>query len=415
MTDPALLGQTVFTANGGITNVPTAAQLATFAPLSNTPRRIDKDLQAPYSVQSVFSMDRTLPLRSSLSVTFVVSRTLHSIRLRNINAPVCPNNQVCPTGLTSAQVQALRPNPAAGNVYEYESSGYSNSQRLNFSFNSRLSTKINIFSNYSLSFQKSNVDFGGFPAYSYDLTGEYASSAFNARHSVVLGGSIGLPYGFRMSPFVIISSGRRFNITSGVDANYDSQFNERPTYTALFATCQKLSLTNAFCNSNGISNVNDIIPRNYGQGPGSFNMNMNLSKTISFGGSKAKVADNGQGGGRGNGGGGGNRGGGGGGGPQMVMVGGGGGGGGGMAGMFGGGGDANKKYSLTFGMNVTNILNHVNQSNPTSSLTSPSFGKSISSGGGGFGFFGGGGGGGGFGGGGSSANRKVDLSLRFSW
>ena len=73
-------------------------------------------------------------------------------------------------------------------------------------------------------------------------------------------------------------------------------------------------------------------------------------------------------------------------------------GGGGNMMMMGGpaGGDARKPYQLTVGINVTNLFNTVNFSNPVSSLSSPSFGQYRSTGGG-FGFFGGGGGG--------SANR----------
>jgi hypothetical protein len=87
------------------------------------------------------------------------------------------------------------------------------------------------------------------------------------------------------------------------------------------------------------------------------------------------------------------------------MGGGGGGrGGGGGGGMFGGG-DTRAPYNLTFGLNVQNLLNTVNLGTPVGSLTSPSFGRSRSTGGG----FGG------FGGGGGSANRRIDLSLRFAW
>jgi hypothetical protein len=140
--------------------------------------------------------------------------------------------------------------------------------------------------------------------------------------------------------------------------------------------------------------------------------NLNLSKTWGFGGSTPKVASNSGdsgNGGRGNrgggnrGGGGGNRGGGGGG-PQVVMA----GGGGGPMMMMGGGGpmggDARKPYQLTFGINVQNLFNTVNLNAPVSQLSSPSFGQ-IRGAGSGFGFFGGGG----------SANRRIDLSLRFSF
>jgi hypothetical protein len=56
-------------------------------------------------------------------------------------------------------------------------------------------------------------------------------------------------------------------------------------------------------------------------------------------------------------------------------------------------------------VNVQNLFNTVNLGTPVGSLTSPSFGRSRSTGGG-FGFFGGGGG---------SANRRIDLQARFSW
>jgi hypothetical protein len=354
-------------------------------------------------------------------MTYAFSRSLHLLRQRNINAPVCPNALVCPFSptqrLTQAQVNALRPDPTRGNVYQMESSGYSQAQMLAVGFRSNLHPRINLNGGYTLSFAEGDTDSLssprfvinsiGFPAYSYDLSNEYAPSAFNARHSLFLVGSVGLPLGFRLNTILFASTGRRFNITAGEDRNYDALFFERPTFAQLANRCQELGLTESYCDIAG-QDPNAIIPRNYGRGPGSFNMNMNLSKTFGFGGSKNRAAaastnDQPQPGAQtpGNrGGGGGNRraGGGGGGGPVRQ-------GGGGPGGFFGGGGDTGKPYNLTLGVNVQNIFNTVNLSTPVGSLTSPSFGRSRSTGGG-FGFFGGGGG---------SANRRVDLTMRFSW
>jgi hypothetical protein len=75
-----------------------------------------------------------------------------------------------------------------------------------------------------------------------------------------------------------------------------------------------------------------------------------------------------------------------------------------MGGPFGGG-DGRSRYQLTVGVNVQNLFNTVNFSNPVGVLSSPSFGQYRSTGGT-FGFFGGGGG---------SANRRVDLSVRFNF
>lgn len=424
---PSILGQAVFT-NSGVTNIPTIAQLS---PRASIPYRIDKGLQAPYSIQSVVSIERTLPWRgSSISATYVNGRALHNLRIRNINAPVCPASIVCPALATDYQL--LRPDPTQGNIFQYETSGYSNTNQLNVNFRAAIGTKINFFGNYGFGITKGDTDstsgrgFGGFggtsfPVYSYDLSGEYAETTGSVRHSFFTGGSVALPWGFRANPTIIISSGRRFNITSGVDSNRDSLTTERPTYGELKNACDQRKLTASYCNVSGISNLNAVIPRNYGIGPGSFVVNMNLSKTFGFGGPKESARNNqgnqqgnqqgnnqggnnrGNNGGGGNrGGGGGNRGGGGGGGQQVIMM--GGGGGGGMM-MMMGGGDTPKPYNLQLGINVNNLFNNVNLSNYQGAITSPLFGQPTSIGGG-FGMFGGGGG---------SANRTVRLSARFSW
>ena len=403
--NPVILGQPIFT-NSGVTNVPTAAQLT---PISSIPYRIDDNLQSPYSIQSVFSVERQLPFRSNFSATFVHARSLHTLRIRNINAPVCPPTFACPTDQNA--IQLLRPDTTQGNIYQYESSGYSTTTQLVLNFNTRLNNRFTLFGNYiigdargdtdSISSPRFQVNAVGFPAYSYDLSGEEAPAAFNARHTIFMGGSIGLPWGFRLSPMISYNSERRFNITSGVDSNRDSIFSERPTYSQLKAACDANGLTTSYCDISGIGNPNSTIPRNYGIAPNSFTVNMGLNKTFGFGGSKASAGAQqgrtGNQGAGGNSGGGGNRGGGGGnrggGGPQVVMMGGGG-------GMFmGGGGNEAKPYNLSLGVNVSNLLNNVNFGAPQGSLTSPSFGRSTSSGGG---FFGGG-------------SRRINLSLRFSW
>ncbi len=416
--NPAVLGQAVFT-NGGVTNVPTISQLN---PRASIPFRVADDLQVPYSIQSVVSIERQLPFRSTFSATFINSRSLHTLRTRNTNAPVCPGIAGCGTADLAA-IRLLRPDTTRDDTYTIESSGYSNTKQLVFNASTRFNNRITLFGNYILSDSKGDTDSlssprfqintVGFPAYSYDLSSEYGSSAFNARHTFFMGGSVSMPWGIRLSPTIIYSSERRFNIVTGTDSNRDSVTFERPTYTQLSERCIARGITDSYCDISGIANPSTtIIPRNYGITPGSFVVNLGFNKNFGFGGSKAQAATTGQGaqngtqtagnrgdggGNRGGGGGGGNRGGGGGGGPQMVMMGGGGG--------FFGGGDVRKPYNLSIGVNVRNLFNNVNLGTRQGFLTSPVFGQSTNTGGG-FGFFGGGGG---------SANRRVDLSARFNW
>ena len=344
------------------------------------------NLQTPYSIQSAASIERLLPKRSTIAATLLISRSLHTLRQRNINAPICSNTQDCST-LTIHQIQLLRPDSASGNIYQVESGSYSNTQQVLIRFNTRLNPLITLFANYTLSFSKgTNDSFSGgnvsaivsnFPAYSYDLNDEYAPSSFIARNSLFISSSVNLPWGFRMNPTVMFSSGRQFNIVTGLDTNRDSVFTERPTYTVLSARCEALGLTNSFCNTEGISNPDTmIIPRNYGKGSGSFIVNMNLSKTFGFSLSKSKIQKSGLGlnnqtmgnnqtlnrraGSR------------------SVSI-----------------RDRIKPYNLTIGVNIQNLLNNVNFTYVEGNLSSPFFGRAMSAGG--------------------SANRRIELSASLNF
>lgn len=412
VTDPALLSQVVFDANGNASNVPTVEQIRQFLPETNTIRTIASDLQAPYTIQAALGVERQLPWNINVSGFYIWSRNLNVLRSRNINAPVCPTPTTCPDATNNPDVlNVLRPNPFAGDIYQYETSGRLDQQQVIFNFRATVNPMISFFGNYRLGFAKGDADGGGgfggffgggsgFPAYSYDLSGEYGRSAFDIRHNVVFGGSFTAPWDIRLNPFIIFRTGSPFNIISGEDTNGDGQFAERPTYAELSQACISRGLTFDFCDISGIADPNAIIPRNYGRGPSFFNVSLGISKNFGFGSSPdapraASQGDNNQGGGiAGAGGPGGGRGG------RGGF--GGGGGRGGRGGM--GGGSERKPYNLNLGVRFNNLFNTVNEGNPVSSINSLLFGQPVASAGG-FGF----------GGGGGSGNRRVELQARFSW
>ncbi len=380
----ALLNQPVFGVSG-VTNVPTAAQILAALPQSNTIRTVAPDLQSPYTMQTALGVERQLPFKTTFTAFYIASRNLHLLRTRNINAPICPQNINCNN--------APRPLAGQGNLYEYESSGVLNQQQLIFSVNTRFSQKYSLFTNYRLGYAKSDTDgAGSFPSYTYDLSGEYGRSSLDVRHNLIIRGSINAPYKFNFSPFIIASSGRPFNLTSGVDSNGDTLFTERPTFAAVASRCAALNLTNSFCDVSG-QNGSAIVPRNYGRGPMFFSTNLRIDRTFGFGGAKTSAAttpdrETGPGGGGFPGGGGrGGRG-----------------GGGGGRGGFGGGGEGSSPYNLTLGMQFSNIFNNVNFNTPVGNLSSSRFGQSTSTSGG-FGF----------GGGSNSGNRRIELQARFSF
>lgn len=380
----ALLAQPVFTLNG-VTNVPTPQQILAVLPGSSTTRLVSPDIRTPYTMQAAFGVERQLPAKTTLAAFFIASRTQDQLRSRNINAPICPENINC--------LSAPRPDPTAGDIQQFESTGKLTQKQVILNFRTMFNPKISLFGNYRLGFANGDTD-GSFsyPAYSYDLTGELGRSSFDTRHSFMIGGSITVPWGISFNPFITAFSGRPFNITRGTDSNGDGVLTERPTFGELRNRCNELSLTSAFCDI-GSNDPTAIIPRNYGVGPSYFGVNLRVSKTFSFGGEGSGRSGSSDAGHRG---------------PGMMMGGGGGGGRhGGGGGPMGGGGGGNGKYSLTIGVNASNLLNRVNLGAPVGSLSSSRFGQSVSTGGG-FGGFGG------FGGG-SGPNRRIELQTRFSW
>ena len=242
------------------------------------------------------------------------------------------------------------------------------------------------------------------------MSTEYGRASGDIRHRFVMTGNIRAPWGISLNPFIIVQSGRPFNITLGRDINGDTLNTERPALAPAGADCS--DVTNIKCTPYGNFKLtfapgDVMIPRNFAEGPGSTTVNLRVSKTFSFG-SEASSAqanrtesnqgnqgdqqgndrtafdDDGRrhgrwrsrrwrgGGGRGGGGGGGGRG---------------GFGGGGGGGFGGGGGNTGGRYGLTFSLNFNNILNHTNLANPVGNLGSLLFGQSTSTAGG-FGGFG---------------------------
>jgi hypothetical protein len=351
---------------------------------TRTVRQIDPRLRAPRTWQSAVSVERQLTKTANLTVTYLNSRGTDQLLSQNVNAPLPGTFDPADPTL------AVRPIAGAGNIYQYRSEGVFRQNQLIVNSNVRMA-KLMLFGSYVLNYANADTSGAGyFPSTPYDHAADYGRAAFDVRNRVTLGSSFQLPHGFRLSPFLVASSGSPYNITLGQDLNGDSIFNDRPA----FATAASTSIRATSLGTFDLLPVagDPLVPLNYGTGPAQFTANLRVSKSFAFGpevkstgGQQRRGAG---GGGRGGFGGGGGR---------------------GARGGFGrpegaGGPDgqaaASRKYQLTLSAYARNLFNNVNAAPPIGTLSSPLFGQSNALAG--------------FGGNGP-ANRRVDLQLQFSF
>lgn len=355
--------------------VPSTDELDTFAQPQS--RRVKSlNLRGIRSARFMFTVERLLPKNIKLSITYFHSRSSRMMRTVNINAPLGG------TFIPGQPDSGVRPlGNAAGNIFEYQSTGRSIGNTLAFNVNGNLKA-LSFWGGYNLN-KARNTDQGasGSPFDAYDFSEEWARTPWGTLSFMYGGGSYQLPRGFSVNMFMLASSGPPFNIITGQDTNGDTLFTERPA----FAT--NLNKPGVVVTPLGAFDPNPepgqtIIPRNIGRGPGYASVNLNLAKVFKFGpaiepkspppSGTPKTTDAGAtqtpssp--------------------PPKPPV--------------------QRPYSLTFSASINNIFNRNNQGAPVGNMASPYFLKSAS---GSNNFF--------FGpGGGSGGNRTVTLRVRFSF
>jgi len=347
---------------------------------------LDPNFKSPYVAQLALSVERQITKASTVTVSYLHSHGERQLIADNINAPL-PG-----TFGSSEPTSGVRPLGNIGNVFQFTSAGKYEQNQLIVNFNVRASSRLSLFGFYTLGFADANTSGpGSFPSNSYDLNQDWGRASYDVRNRLTIGGNISLPYGIGLSPLLIESSGRPFNISLGQDLNRDSIFNDRPAF-ALPGVSSTLATDFGDFDVDPLLGQ-PIIPANYGSGPAQFTMNLRVSKTFGFGESTS-----GQRSGRPDVGGGPS--------PDGAD--------GGPApgpGPFGAGGRGGRsspggsssenahRYNLTFSAQVHNIFNTVNLASPIGDLESPLFGRSISLAGGPFNS--------------ATANRRIFLEMAF--
>jgi hypothetical protein len=242
------------------------------------------------------------------------------MRSRNINAPV----------------NGVRPNPAFGDITQFESTGRSQSDRLQVGLQVRVPTRNMFFRvSYTLGQEKNFADGAtSLPSDSLNPDVDWGPSRQDIRHRFQFNASLPQFAGIRVQFNGNVNSGSPYNWTTGRDDNDDGVFNDRPLIDGVRVT------------------------RNSLRGDMTWNLNMNVSKRFNLGGLRtpAQPGRAQQGG-------------------ALFQRGGGGGGGQGFGGPGGrGGNNNNSRFGVELFAQAQNILNHVTKTGYTGNMSSPFFG-----------------------------------------
>jgi hypothetical protein len=237
-----------------------------------------------------------------------------------------------------------------------ESSGVYNQNLVIANVNSKLNAGLSLFGFYVYNHARSNTDgIGTFPANPYNFSGEYGPASTDVHHRFTIGGSINLKWAVRISPFIVAQTSSPFDITAGSDLFGTSMFNGRPGIATGLAKAGLIQTAYGLLDPNPTIGES-LLSRNYGRGPGQFNVNLRIAKTIGLGkerggsGDSRPTAATGQG-------------------ATLAAA-----TGRGLGGLIGSP-STSHRFNLSIGLSVRNLLNHTNPGPIIGNITSPYFGS----------------------------------------
>jgi hypothetical protein len=171
-------------------------------------------LDQPIIQQASIGLERPLAAWADFRADYMFTRGSSSLRSVNVNAPV----------------NGVRPDPAVGNITEIQSTGKRASDRISVSLNARyIPRRIMGMVTYQYANARNFSDFPtAMPSNSLDPDADWGPSAQDVRHRVFFNFNAPLGNGVRLSLSTQGSSALPYTITTGLDGNGDTVFNDRP-------------------------------------------------------------------------------------------------------------------------------------------------------------------------------------------
>jgi len=301
-----------------------SAAIGPLSAVGGTVYRVNPGYQSPYILEASAGVERQLGARTTVRANYLHARGLHMAYIENANAPLPGTYSIV------NPASGTRPEGSSLNVYQYDSEGVWRRRQLTSSAMVR-GTRYAVTASYMLQFNDSDTESNGlFPLNRLDKRLDYGRSSLDQRHVGTLNANLDLPYGISSWAYMRAASGAPYNLIVGQDLNGDTQFNDRPAFATDLSRASVVRTALGAFDTMPLPNQR-IVPRNFGQGPGSLTLNIETGKQFGFG-------------------------------PRV----------GGAAGR-----PAERKFSAELQVLALNVLNHPNLTQPIAVVDSPLFGRSV--------------------------------------
>ncbi|MGA2436399.1 MAG: carboxypeptidase regulatory-like domain-containing protein, partial [Bryobacteraceae bacterium] len=241
--------------------------------------QISPRLHAPGTLQSAVTVERQVSKSLNISISYLNSRGFDQLLTNNINTPL-PGKYIPGTPTPAADY----PDHKIENVYQFQNGAVFRQNQLISQTNYRWKSRISLRAYYVLNYAKSDTSGPtSFSSNPYDISEDYGRASFDNRHRVFAGGSVNLPHGVSLFPFLLFTSGTPYSVTISQDLIGSSQFNQRPAYAGALSNPAGVVVTPFGSFDTNPQPGETIVPINSLTGPSHFSLNMRLSKTWGFG------------------------------------------------------------------------------------------------------------------------------------
>jgi hypothetical protein len=253
------------------------SSMPTLTATPTTVYQISPHLRSPVQMQGMVSAEHSFGKYGSLSASYFQRRSTHQFESLNINAPLPGTYDPTKSG------SGIRPLGGTQNIYQFSSDGIGNGHTFGVNPNLNFGKKLSIWAFAVVGHQESDTNgAGSFASNSYNVGADAGTISGFSPRQLYSGINARPGWDTAINVFFGARSTTNFNITTGLDNNGDTIYNDRPAFATDLTRASVVKTAYGNFDTNPLPGQT-IIPINYGRAPGMVYTEIYFNKNFRFG------------------------------------------------------------------------------------------------------------------------------------